>query len=97
MDSEINVSVGPEVQSLPFLKLLAELRNCVYEEFLLMSDFNTVSLEKPVHAHSSSSATVTYLSWPQTGKCASKLRRYFLRICPISQMVSDACNVWLGI
>ena len=41
MDSEINVSVGPEVQSFPFLKPLAELRNCVYEEFLLMSDFNS--------------------------------------------------------
>jgi hypothetical protein len=41
MDSEINVSVGLEVQSFPFLKLLAELRNCVYEECLLMSDFNS--------------------------------------------------------
>ena len=40
MDSEINVSVGLEVQSFPFLKLPAELRSCVYEEFLLMSDFN---------------------------------------------------------
>lgn len=40
MDSEINVSVGPEIQPFPFLEPLAELRNCVYEEFLLMSDFN---------------------------------------------------------
>jgi len=41
MDSEIKASVGLEVQSFPLLKLLAELRNCVYEEFLLMSDFNS--------------------------------------------------------
>lgn len=35
------MSVSTEVQSFLFLKLLAELKNCVYEEFLLMSDFNS--------------------------------------------------------
>lgn len=72
MDSEINVPVGPEVQSFPFLKLLAELRNRVHEEFLLKSDlksdmlvFHHYTPRKLVHAHSSP-ATVTYQFWPQT-------------------------------